>query len=142
MFRRKIIIIIVEIVSQATNVIKLKLRNHPDVLFCYSSNYVEVILRAENSGKNPLWVEADISCPEKLSLSPNSELRKGRVRVGIVGKKEYLEKAVRIYADKYTNPQMYRCDVTLFVFNHDGIIDSRMEKSIDLRCEQKKEASL
>lgn len=126
----------------ATNVIKLQLRNHPEVLFSYSSNYVELILRAENPGDAPLWIEADISCPEKLSLSPNSELRKGRVRIGIVGKKEYLEKAVRVYANNYTNPQMYRCGVTLFIFDHDGIIDSRLEKSIDLRCEAKKEASL
>lgn len=122
--------------------INLKLRNHPDVIFGYTANYVEVILRAENSGKAPLWVEADISVPEKLSLGPNSELRKGRVRVGIVGSKEFLEKAVRVYGNRYTNPQMYRCEITLYVFNHDGIIESRLEKSIDLRCEMKKEASL
>jgi len=96
----------------------------------------------ENSGNDPLWAEADISVPEKLSLSPNSELQKGRVRVGIGGSKEYLEKAVRIYGNSYTNPQMYRTDVTLYIFNHDGVIDSRLEKSIDIRCEMKKEASL
>lgn len=122
--------------------INLRLRNHPDVLFSYSANYIEVILRVENAGKNPLWAEADISVPERISLSPNTELRKGRVRVGIVGSKEYLEKAVRVYANKYTNPQIYRTDVTLYIFNHDGVIDSRIEKSIDIRCEMKKEASL
>ncbi len=122
--------------------VNLQLRNHPDVLFSYSANYLEVILRVENPENHPVWVEADIAVPEKLSLSPNSELRKGRVRVGIVDKKEYLEKAVRIYGNSYTNPQMYRCDATLYVFNKDGIIETRMQKSIDLRCEMKKEASL
>lgn len=122
--------------------INLRLRNHPDVLFCYSSNYIEVIMRAENKGDHPLWVEADVSVPEHLSLGPNSELRKGRVRVGIVGPKEFLEKSVRVYGNQYTNPQMYRCTITLYVYNRDGVIDSRMEKSMDLRCEMKKEASL
>lgn len=125
-----------------SHVINLQLRNHPDVLFSYSRNYNEVILRVENSGNHPQWIEADISVPEKLSLGPNSELYKGRVRVGIVGNKEFLEKAVRVYANQYTNPQMYRCDVTIYIYNHDGVIESRMEKSIDLRCEKKKEASL
>ncbi len=124
------------------DVIKLSLRNHPDVLFCYSKNHIEVIIRVENPGKEPLWAEADISVPEKLSLAPGTELQKGRVRVGIVNGKEFLEKSVRVFGNAYTNPQMYRCDVTLYVFNHDGIIESRMEKSIDLRCEMKKEASL
>ncbi len=124
------------------DVIKLSLRNHPDVLFCYSKNHIEVIIRVENSGKEPLWAEADVSVPEKLSLAPATELQKGRVRVGIVNGKEFLEKSVRVFGNTYTNPQMYRCDVTLYIFNHDGVIESRMEKSIDLRCEMKKEASL
>lgn len=120
----------------------LSMRTHPDVLFGYSSHHVELILRVENEADHPLWAEADISVPENLSLSPNNALRKGRVRVGIVGKNEFLEKAVRVYATSLTNPQMYKCGATLFVFNKDGVIDSRMEKSFNLRCELKKEATL
>ena len=63
------------------------------------------------------------------------------VRVGIIEKKQFLEKAVKIYSTRYTNPQMYRCTVTLYTFNKDGVIESRMEKSADIRCEKKKEAS-
>lgn len=123
-------------------VVKLSLRSHPDVLFAYSINYVEVILRVENPADHPMWAEADIAAPEKLSLSPDSALRKGRVRVGIVGKNEFLEKAVRVYGNSFTNPQMYRINTTLYFFNKDGVIDGRMEKSLDIRCEMKKEASL
>lgn len=103
---------------------------------------MELILRVENAGDQVVWTEADVVVPENLSLSPNNALRKGRVRVGIVGKKEYLEKAVRIYATPTTNPQMYRCGVTLYMFNRDGVIEKRLEKSSDLRCEPRKEASL
>ena len=122
--------------------VNLSLRNHPDVLFAYSINYVELILRVENPVDHPIWAEADITVPEKLSLSPDNSLRKGRVRVGIVGKNEFLEKAVRVYGNSFTNPQMYRASATVYVFNKDGVIDSRMEKSLDIRCEMKKEASL
>ncbi|MDD5340446.1 MAG: hypothetical protein PHV13_04310 [Candidatus ainarchaeum sp.] len=122
--------------------VNLSIRNHPDVLFAYSNNYVEVILRVENPAPHPIWAEADLSVPENLSLSPNTALKKGRVRVGIVARNEFLEKAVRVYSGAYTSPQMYRCNATLYVFNHDGVIDQRMEKAVDIRCEAKKEASL
>lgn len=114
---------------------------HPEVLFAYSNNYVELILRVENRGKGAVWTESDIKVPDKVSLSPSSELRKGRVRIGIVDKKEYLEKSIRIYANGYTNPQVYRGSATLYIFDKDGVILSRMEKPFDVRVEMKKEAS-
>jgi hypothetical protein len=122
--------------------VNISIRNHPDVLFAYSANHLEVILRVENPASEPVWAEADLSVPENLSLSPDSRLRKGRVRVGIIGSNEFLEKAVRVYGGAYTNPQMYRCNATLYVFSKDGVINKRMEKSVDVRCEAKKEASL
>lgn len=118
------------------------MRTHPDVLFGFSSHHVELILRVENESEHPVWAEAEISVPENISLSPNNTLRKGRVRVGIISKNEFLEKAVRVYAGSLTSPQMYKCSATLFVFNKDGVIDGRMEKSFNLRCEMKKEATL
>jgi hypothetical protein len=87
-------------------------------------------------------MEADITVPEKLSLSPDGDLRKGRLRIGILGKKEYLEKAVKVFAGSFTNPQMYACKVTLYSFDKDGVIESRIDKGFNLRCEAKKEASL
>lgn len=120
----------------------LDIRSHPDVLFGFSNHYVELILRVENPGEHAVWGEADVSVPERLSLSPNNQLKKGRVRVGIIGKNEYLEKAVRVYSNSFTNPQMYKCNVTVYVFNKDGVIESRQEKSLNIRCELKKEATL
>ncbi len=112
------------------------------MLFGFSNNYVELILRVENHGEHPVWAEADVSVPERISLSPGNSLRKGRVRIGIIGNSEFLEKAVRVYGNSFTNPQMYKCDVTLYSFNRDGVIESRLEKSLSVRCELKKEASL
>ncbi len=122
--------------------IGLKVRTHPNVIFAYSSNYTEVILRVENRGKEPVWCEADIKVPEKLSLSPTSELGRGRVRLGIITKKEYLEKAIRVFGNNYTNPQVYRVSAIIYVFNKDGVIETRLEKHVDVRCELKKEETL
>jgi len=121
--------------------VDFKLKAHPPVVFAYSPNYIEVTIRVENPS-SVCWSEADVSVPEHLSLSPDGSLRKGRVRIGIVGEKEYVEKAVRIYAGTYTNPQVYRCKITLYTYNKDGVIEKRMEKPIDIRCETKKEPVL
>ena len=88
------------------------------------------------------WAEADVSVPEQLSLYPNGELHKGRVRVGILERGEYIEKAVRIYANKYTHPQTYKCKVTLFIYDKEGIIEKRVEKTVDVLCEGKGSATL
>jgi len=76
--------------------------------------------------------------PSRLSLSPDSMLRKGRIRVGVVDKNETREKAVRIYANPYTSPQVYRCKIVLYIYSKDGVIASRLEKAMDIRCEMKK----
>ncbi len=124
------------------DVVNLSLRCHPEVLFGYSSSHVDLIMRVENNTDHALWAEADVVVPENISLAPGAPLKKGRVRVGIIGKKEYLEKSVRVYSTNLASPQIYRCNVVLYVFNKDGVIDSRLEKPADIRCEMKKEASL
>jgi len=122
--------------------LKLSLRSHPDVIFAYSQNHVDMIMRIENHGAKTLWCEADIKTPENISLSPTNDLRKGRVRIGILAKKEFIEKSVRIFANQYTAPQVYQLNLTLYAFNKDGIIDTRMEKKTEIRCELKKEEKI
>jgi len=122
-------------------VVNLDVTTHPDVVFAYSPNYIEATIRVANPAGELCWAEADVYAP-KLSLSPDSMLRKGRVRVGIVEKEGNAEKVVRIYANPYTNPQMYRCKVVLYVYSKDGVIATRLEKPVDVRCEVKKEATI
>ncbi len=119
------------------NMITLELKTHPDVLFAYTNHNIDLILRVENKDEIS-WVEADVSIPNKISLSPTNSLDKGRVRVGIVNKDESMEKGVKLYASPYTNPQMYRCKIILYAYNKDGTIETRIEKAMDVRCEPKK----
>lgn len=118
--------------------VNLSLKIHPPVLFCYSSNHVDLTIRAENKGKDAFWAEADIHVPEMLSLSPTSTVDKGRVRLGILEKSEFIEKSVKVYAGTYTQPQIYRVSITVYAYDKNGVISKRIEKSIDVRCEMKK----
>ena len=77
--------------------VEFSVRTHPDVLFAYAQNHINLVIRVENRGQMPLWCETDVKVPENISLSPNTELAKGRVRVGILNKKEFIEK----YGKKY-----------------------------------------
>lgn len=122
--------------------VNVELRLHPNVVFAYSQNYADLIIRAENAGGQSLWCEADVIAPEKLSLSPDNSLRKGRLRVGILEKNEFIEKACRVYAGVYTNPQVYRCKVVTYFYDKNGVIEGRLEKVIDARCEMKKTPTL
>ena len=130
------------IVLPGDPMVEFSVRTHPDVLFAYNQNHVELVIRVENRGQTPLWCEADVKVPENISLSPTTALNKGRVRIGILGKKEFIEKSVRIFANQYTAPQMYQVEVILYAFNKDGIIETRMDKKTEIRCEVKKEESM
>ena len=114
-------------------------RFHPDVLFSYSQNHTDLILRVENKSPNIVWTEAEVITTEGISLSHDGRVSKGRIRIGILSNKEFIEKSVRIYASKMTPAQMYRCDLILFVFDKDGVIKSRIEKKISIKVESKKE---
>ncbi len=118
--------------------VDLDLKVHPDVIFAYNQNHVELVIQVNNKNEHNCWVEADILVPERLSLSPDNSLRKGRIRIGIIDGKQYIRKATRVYASTYTNPQMYRCKIVAYVYNKDGIIQNRLEKPVDIRCEMKK----
>ena len=118
--------------------VNFDVRVHPPVVFAYSPNSVDIIIKAQNNGGESRWCEANLHVPDKLSLSPDSALKKARMRVGIIEKGDEFEKSVKVYSNSYTNPQMYRCKVTLYTYDKRGIIDTRMEKSIDIRCEVKK----
>lgn len=118
--------------------VSFDIRAHPPVIFAYVPNAAEIILEAKNNGDDARWCEAHISVPDKLSLSPDNALRKARMRVGIAEKGNAVEKTLKVYANSFTNPQMYRCKVTLYTYDKHGVIDTRLEKSIDIRCELKK----
>ena len=114
-------------------------RFHPDVLFSYVSNHTDLILRIENKSSDLVWGEVEVNVVEGISLSHDGKVHKGRLRMGIASKKEFIEKSVRVYASRTTPPQTYFCNLILFAFDKDGIIKNRIEKKVEIKVEAKKE---
>lgn len=113
---------------------------HPDVLFAYKQNSLELVLIVENRSDQTLWGEADIIVPPQLSLFPESSLQRGRVRMGILNGHERIEKSVRLYGTTLTNPGKYKVSVTVYLFDKDGVISERIDDAIDITCEVQKPA--
>lgn len=120
---------------------EVKVKVYPETIYARIQNYVQIIIRLENNG-DVRWVEAELRVPEKLSLAPNTHLSEGRIRAGIVEKGEALEKSVRIYANAYTDAQIYPCKLTVFTYDKDAVIDERIELEFNLKCEEQKPAVL
>lgn len=112
-------------------------KTHPETLYARMHNSVSLIARIENGGETR-WVEAEVQLPEKLSLAADTQLRKGRMRLGIVEKDETLEKSVRIYGNQYTDAQLYNCKLIVFTYDKDGTIDKRIDVSFTVKCEEQK----
>jgi len=97
---------------------------------------VEMEVSAKNEGHEPLWIEADISIPEAISLAPDRLLSKGRMRVGIAMPKAKASKKIKIYGGASSYPDTYVVRLTFFGYGADGAIAERCELRSDLRCEK------
>ncbi len=109
---------------------------YPIRLNAYMRNEVEMEITVRNDGSEPRWVECDIIVPESISLAPDKQLAKGRVRVGIIMPRESMGRKVKIYAGASSYPDTYAIRLTAFGFGKDGTIASREEKKAELRCER------
>ncbi|MEM4348418.1 MAG: hypothetical protein QXN37_02510 [Candidatus Anstonellaceae archaeon] len=89
-----------------------------------------------NSGQEPRWVECDVSVPEAISLAPDRQLSKGRMRVGIALPGGKASKKVKIYGGAGSYPDTYTIRLTIFGFGADGAIAERYDLKADLRCER------
>jgi len=97
---------------------------------------VEMEVSVKNEGNAPLWVEADLTIPEAISLAPDKMLSRGRLRIGIALPGERISKKVRIFGGASSYPDTYVLRLTFFGFGKDGTIAERCELRADLRCEK------
>ncbi|MEM4633833.1 MAG: hypothetical protein QW275_01630 [Candidatus Anstonellaceae archaeon] len=102
----------------------------------YVRNEVEMEVAVKNEGNEPLWIEADIFVPEAVSLAPDRQLSKGRIRVGIALPGEKISKKVKIFGGASSYPDNYPIRLTFFGYGKDGAISQRCELKSELRCER------
>jgi len=99
-------------------------------------NEVELTIELENLTEDTVWSECDVTLPDPISLAPDKELHRGRLRVGIIKPKEIRSGKCKIYANAKSYPDVYEVRLTAYGFGRDGAISARDDKKIDLRCEQ------
>jgi len=105
-------------------------------LTAFIRNDVEMRLEIENLSEELLWVETEVGVPDSVSLAPNRDLEKARLRVGIIPPKTRREVMARIYASGKSYPDSYKIAVALFGFGRDGALYAREDKQVELRCER------
>lgn len=110
---------------------------YPIRLLAYMRNKTELDISIENKGGEPYWVEIDVVLPNNvLSLAPDGELQKGRLRVGIVFPRETKSVRCKIYAGGGTYPDNYKVGIVAYGYSRDGAISDRKESKAELRCER------
>ena len=101
------------------------------------TNEVEMDIILENNGPDLYWVETDVILQNNLlSLAPDKELLKGRIRSGIVSPRDFRTVRCKIYANPGTYPGNYRIKLVAYAFDREGAIASRDETTAILRCER------
>jgi len=111
-------------------------RFYPIRLTAFMRNEVELSVEIENKSPSPLWTECDVTVPEAVSLAPDKELHRGRLRIGIISSGEILTGKCKVYANSRSYPDTFTVKLTAYGFGKDGAITAREDKKADLRCEQ------
>jgi len=108
----------------------------PIRMAAYVRNEVEMEVVVRNDGAEERWIECDISIPEAISLAPDRQLSKGRMRIGIALPLDKISKKIKIYGGASSYPDTFVIRLTFFGYGKDGTIAERCEMKSDLRCEK------
>ena len=116
-------------------VLNVRTRFYPIRLTANMQNSVELTIKVENTGKELLWSECDVIVPESLSLTPNRSLTKGRLRIGIMEPGKSGTGKCKVYGSAKTYPYTYMLRLTVYGYGKDGVIVTREDTKVGLRCE-------
>jgi hypothetical protein len=109
---------------------------YPIRLNAFMRNEVELTIEIENMSDEPLWSECDVIVPPAISLAPDKELEKGRIRIGIINPNEIMTKKCKIYGSAKSYPDVYPIKLIVYGHGKDAAIVARDEKTVELRCER------
>ncbi len=116
--------------------LRISTRFFPIRLMAFLKNSVELEVGIENNTNADKWIECDIVLPEAVSLAPERQLSKGRIRMGLVKASEWAYKKVKIYGGKSSYPELYPIKLVAYGFEGEGAVTIRSEKNTELRCER------
>ncbi|MFP3949660.1 MAG: hypothetical protein ACLFUZ_01020 [Candidatus Micrarchaeia archaeon] len=116
---------------------KVNLDTYPESIPAYPGKTIDLIIDANSSGENPSWLEAEVKLEGGFSLRASNSVRTGRFRVGICEGRESCSKAIKLYAEHNVRPNLYKCHVSLFVFNREGKAQGRIDEHTLIKCNSK-----
>ena len=116
---------------------KVSLNTYPESIPAYPGTTIDLIIDAKSSSENPSWLEAEVRLEGGFSLKPSNSARAGRFRVGICEGRDSCSKSIKLYAEHNVRPQLYKCHVSLFVFNRKGESQGRIDEHTLIKCNSK-----
>jgi hypothetical protein len=108
----------------------------PSTLKAYSKNEAVLNITVTSQNDQVLWCESEISVNSPLSLSFDSELARGKVRVGIVEPNQTISKKINIYTRPNNFPDEYEVSLLFFIYDKDGAIFERIEQKVPVICQE------
>ncbi|MCC7570875.1 hypothetical protein KO465_06040 [Candidatus Micrarchaeota archaeon] len=114
--------------------IRVSTKIYPLRVIAYTNTSVDVTFFLQNQLNEILWLECDMEIPENLSLSNKSRVTKGRMRIGIMGPRDTIEKPIKIYSTPITYPDVYNIKCNIRVFNRFGAELDSVDHRFNIRC--------
>ncbi|MBD3390352.1 hypothetical protein GF415_05395 [Candidatus Micrarchaeota archaeon] len=113
---------------------KVSLNTYPEAIPAYPGKTIDLIIDAGSSSERPSWLEAEVRLEGGFSFKPNSSVRAARFRMGICEGRDSCSKSIKLYAEHNVRPQLYKCHVSLFVFNQNGDLQGRIDEHNLIKC--------
>ncbi len=117
---------------------EVKAKVYPELIANQHSE-ARLILMVRNNKRGYRWYEADVEVPHHLSLVPDYTLRKGKVRLGILRRNEYISKFIKLYSSEFTPPNIYPIRITVYAYNKEGVVDERVDLTVSAKAVERKE---
>ncbi|MGD0729215.1 MAG: hypothetical protein ABR981_04020 [Candidatus Micrarchaeaceae archaeon] len=114
---------------------KLETKFEPAVLKANKRNETTMHLSLASGDQKVYWCECDILVSPPLSLAHDKELNIGRTRIGILKPNKKIDKQIKLYTMPNNFPDFYQINITVYLYDEDGVIAERVEQSESIKCE-------
>ncbi len=116
---------------------KVSLSTYPDSVSAYPAKPIELIIEVESTLETPLWLEAEVRVEPGMSFALNKNINSGRFRLGICEGRDTLSKSIKLYTGHNVRPYLYKCNVSVFAFDKNGISAGREDKHTLIKAKSK-----
>jgi hypothetical protein len=107
----------------------------PATLKAYSRNeaYMAITV-ASKEEETTYWCELEVNVSSPLSLAPDTQMTKAKLRMGILGPSKTLTKKLKLFTRPNNFPDVYKVNVTTYFYGEDGTITERRDLKGEIGC--------